>query len=170
MVCSLKTYKGVHEFVELSNRHKQYQFKLVVNASALEVKDFFKEFELPENLEIHSTQTNLHPFFQWADIVLNLSRPDEWIETFGLTIIEAMAYGLPVIVPPVGGVTELVEYGVNGYLVSSRKLNEVSSKLDKIFNNNKLYFSMKENALQKIQNFKEDVFAQKSLQIIENII
>ena len=170
MVCSLKTYKGVYEFVELSNRHEHYQFKLVVNASTSEVLEFFKEFELPKNLKIHSTQTNLHPFFQWADIVLNLSRPDEWVETFGLTIIEAMAYGLPVIVPPVGGVTELVEYGVNGYLVSSRELKEVSSKLDKIFNNKKLYLSMKENALKKIQNFKEDVFAQKSLQIIENKI
>jgi len=31
------------------------------------------------------------------------------VETFGLTILEGMTYKLPAIVPPVGGVIELVE-------------------------------------------------------------
>lgn len=168
MVCSLKDYKGVHEFVELSSIQKQYQFKLVVNASQLEIDQFFKGEALPENLEIFATQTNLHPFFSWADVVLNLSRPDEWVETFGLTIIEAMAYGLPVIVPPVGGVTELVENGINGYFSNSRNIVDVSNKLEAILKNASLYDRMKRSALKKIENYKEDVFVSRSLEIIEN--
>lgn len=168
MVCSLKGYKGVNEFVELSRLHQQYQFRLVVNATKGEIEAFFKPSLLPENLEIFSTQTKLHPFYSWADIVLNLSRPDEWIETFGLTVIEAMAYGLPVIVPPIGGVTELVEEGKNGFFANSRNIEDLSKKLIAILENRKLYTQMRGNSLQKIHDFSEGVFARKSVEIIEN--
>ena len=40
-------------------------------------------------------------------------------EPFGLSVIEAMACGTPVIAPPRGSMPELIEHGVNGYLVGS---------------------------------------------------
>lgn len=168
MVCSLKTYKGVNEFVVLSRLHQQYQFRLVVNATQEDIDQFFTSTFLPNNIEIYPTQTNLHPFYSWADTVLNLSHPDAWIETFGLTVIEAMAYGLPVIVPPVGGITELVEEGGNGFMVDSRNIKDLSTKLKMILQNRNLYTQMRIRALQKIHSFREDVFAQKSLKILNN--
>ena len=84
MICSLKRYKGVLEFVELASLNPAYDFKLVVNADQNEIEDFFRITFLPANLRIYPVQTNTHPFYSWADIVLNLSRTDEWIETFGL--------------------------------------------------------------------------------------
>ncbi len=168
MVCSLKGNKGVYEFVELAGIHKKYHFKLVVNASQKEVDQFFSLQTLPQNLKIFSTQTNLHPYFLWADVVLNLSRPDQWVETFGLTIIEAMAYGLPVVVPPVGGVTELVEDGINGFFANSRNLSDVSKRVTDILENRNLYTQMRNSALQKIGSFNEDLFVSKSLEIIKS--
>ncbi len=167
MVCSLKAYKGVNEFVALSQLLQQYQFRLVVNADQAEIDQFFKTTLLPQNLEIFSTQTNLHPFYSWADIVLNLSRPDAWVETFGLTIIEGMAYGLPVIVPPIGGITELVEEGKNGFLVDSRNIDLLSKKLKMILEKRNQYTQMQHHAQKKIKTFREDVFVQKSLNILD---
>ena len=43
--------------------------------------------------------------------------PVQWPEPFGLVMIEAMACGTPVIGFPRGSVPELVENGVNGFIV-----------------------------------------------------
>jgi glycosyltransferase involved in cell wall biosynthesis len=45
--------------------------------------------------------------------------PIDWPEPFGLVMIEAMACGTPVIALPRGSVPEIVEDGVNGFLVES---------------------------------------------------
>ncbi len=43
--------------------------------------------------------------------------PSEWMEPFGLTLVEAMATGLPVIASAQGAATEIVEDGETGWLV-----------------------------------------------------
>jgi glycosyltransferase involved in cell wall biosynthesis len=51
--------------------------------------------------------------YQAADILINPSLS----ESFGMTVIEAMACGKPVIVTRVGGMQETVQHGKNGLLV-----------------------------------------------------
>ena len=166
MVCSLKAYKGVNEFVALAGLHPEKMFRLVVNAGQAEIDQYFKTTVLPRNLQLYPTQTDLHPFYAWADVVLNLSRPDGWVETFGLTVIEGMAYGLPAIVPPVGGITELIEEGINGFQADSRQLDQLSEKLSRLGVDRILYASMRNKALHNIQRYSEDVFEQCSLHIL----
>lgn len=168
MVCSLKDYKGVKEFVLLAKNNSLYQFRLVLNASKQEIDLYFAKTILPANIKIFNVQTNLHPFYNWADIILNLSRPDGWVETFGLTIIEGMAYGLPAIVPPVGGITELVEENSNGFLVDSRDNNLLNKKLNTILSNPNIYYHMSINSIKKINTFREGVFVGQSLKIIDS--
>jgi glycosyltransferase involved in cell wall biosynthesis len=43
--------------------------------------------------------------------------PSLWAEAFGLTVVEAMAAGVPVVATSTGGIPELVENGVTGVLV-----------------------------------------------------
>ena len=166
MICSLKKYKGVLEFIELARLNPLYNFKLVVNAQQTEVDTFFKEIMLPSNVLIYPVQNDTHPFYSWADIILNLSRKDEWIETFGLTVIEGMAYHLPAIVPPIGGIAELVENYKNGFLVDSSDISLLSEKLKEILNNKELYAAMKKNSASKINSFREEAFISKSLSIL----
>jgi glycosyltransferase involved in cell wall biosynthesis len=167
MVCSLKSYKGVDEFVHLAKRCSEFDFELVLNANQEAIANYFDHANLPSNLIIHPTQTDLHPFYSTADCLLNLSRPDGWVETFGLTVLEAMAYQLPVIVPPVGGVTELVEDGVNGYRVDSRDFPQLVRKLRRLLKDRMTYKSMRKSALLKARFFSQDMFEFKSLCIVE---
>ncbi|WP_428225809.1 glycosyltransferase family 4 protein [Flavobacterium sp.] len=168
MICSLKEYKGVNEFVELSKMNTEYTFKLVVNANQNEIDNYFKNTIVPANLFIYPTQTNTHPFYQDASLILNLSDTNRWVETFGLTILEGMAYGLPAIVPPVGGVIELVENDVNGYCIDSKKTDFISKAIQNLFSNKTLYQEMSKKAYQKSFFFSESNFEKEAISIVQN--
>lgn len=167
MVCSLKTYKGVNEFVKLAQDNPKFEFKLVMNSSQKDIESYFADFQIPKNLTLFPTQSNLHPFYAWADVILNLSRPDGWVETFGLTIIEGMSYGLPAIVPPVGGISEIVAEGKNGFKVDSRDTDLLNQTLQKLLNNPDLYNQITQNCQEKIKEFSEETFVERSLEILE---
>jgi len=50
-------------------------------------------------------------------------------ESFGLVYVEAMAYGKPVIGGNAGGVPEVIEHGVTGYLVAPGDHNELAQRI-----------------------------------------
>jgi L-malate glycosyltransferase len=166
MICSLKWYKGVDVFVQLARRLADLSFRLVVNANEEEIASYFEGQVLPKNLTILPTQKNVHPQYQWADIVTNLSNPEGWIETFGLTAIEAMAYHIPVIVPSVGGIAEIIEEGKTGYKVDSRNLNNLIVVIEDLIADEAIYEILKTNAEQEIKKFNEKNFIDRNMQII----
>lgn len=168
MICSLKAYKGVNEFLKLAQLNPKFTFKLVVNASQSEIDEYFKNDIIPSNLIVYPTQKNTHPFYKEASVLVNLSNVNQWVETFGLTILEGMTYGLPTIVPPVGGVVELVDEGKNGYLIDSKNCVLISEKLNALFSNSALYNAMSKNAIEKSKFFGEDYFENESIRILSN--
>jgi len=169
MICSLKAYKGVNEFLKLAQINPQFTFKLVVNANQNEIDEYFKKEVLPSNLILYPTQKDTHQFYQEASLLLNLSDVNLWVETFGLTILEGIAYGLPAIVPPVGGVVELIEEGKNGYLIDSKNVELISEKINILLTNTVLYNNMSKNALEKSKFFGEEYFENESTRIISKL-
>lgn len=165
MICSLKKYKGVDEFLQLAVMNPNYIFKLVVNATQKEIDSYFNSQNVPQNLIIYPTQKNTHTFYQEASILLNLSDVNLWVETFGLTILEGMAYKLPAIVPPVGGVIELVEENKNGFLIDSKDIVSISEKINLLFSNKELYEEMQFHAIEKCKLFSEAHFEESILKI-----
>lgn len=125
LLSSLKSYKGIPEFINLSSSLEKSgcSFLLVINDKPENGDSFFSEFILPSNLYILYRPKNIIDIYREAFLVVNLSHKNEWVETFGLTLIEGMSQYNPVIAPVVGGPVEIVFNGLNGYLIDSS--NEV---------------------------------------------
>ena len=88
------------------------------------------------------------------------------METFGLTILEAMSLGIPVIAPPVGGPTELVDDGNNGYLIDSRETEVLAQKILELANNPGRCFEFSNAAREKSKLFSPEKFAENILEAI----
>lgn len=153
MVSSLRRFKGVFEFAKLALMNPDYTFELVVSATEEEVDRFRQEVGNISNLVVYPIQRNLHPFYSRAGLLLQLSHPESWVETFGMTVLEAMAYGIPCIVPNVGGPTELVEDGVHGFTVNPHNLSIVSERINELLENPVLHKEFAMAAFNKSMQF-----------------
>lgn len=152
MVTSLSRFKGVFTFIELAKRLSQYRFIMVVSADKSSI-DQYIGVNLPENLVVYPSQENLSDFYFGADLVVNLSNPFFLVETFGLTIIEAMAFGIPVIAPKAGGPLEIIHDKEDGILTDVTDVENVATHISGILENRQRYAEMSKNALANVIRF-----------------
>lgn len=168
MVCSLKEYKGILELLEIAEQcleNKKINFTLVLNATQDEINIYLKDYTLASNILIFSAQKNIHPFYEKSTLLMNLSRVDAWIETFGMTILEALSYGIPCIVPPVGGPIELVDNGDNGYCISSYKIEEIVAIINGLEKDRTQLHILSDKARQKSFLFSQENFSEAILKV-----
>lgn len=163
MIASLRNYKGVPEFVALAdalNDQADIRFILVVNDDKETIKRYFFGQDLPPNLTVHPRTTDTVKYYRMSSLVLNLSRVDQCVETFGMTILEAMTFGIPVLVPPVGGPSELVTDCVQGFLIDSRNIGLLREKVLLLFNNQDVCMRMSDECRKRSTYFVLDRFVE----------
>jgi D-inositol-3-phosphate glycosyltransferase len=76
-----------------------------------------------------------------------------WYEPFGITPLEAMACGTPVIGADVGGIKFSVADGKTGFLVPPNTPAVLADRLTRLFDNPDLLSQLGKNALDQVQNF-----------------
>lgn len=163
MLASLRDYKGIPEFLALASRlevRTDIHFDLVANDDEVAIRRYFATKTVPSNITIYPRTSNPATHYAQASLVLNLSRPDLCIETFGLTLLEAMAFGIPVIAPPIGGPVELIIDGLEGFLIDCRYIDELEEKVIFLANDEALCLKLSVGARQKAARFTPDAFTQ----------
>jgi D-inositol-3-phosphate glycosyltransferase len=76
-------------------------------------------------------RSELRYFYSAADVFVTMP----WYEPFGITPVEAMACGIPVIGSRVGGIQYSVEDGRTGFLVEARNADALARRLAHVFSN-----------------------------------
>lgn len=131
LISSNSPKKGIHEMVDLARRiateAPQAHFRMIgpVNKYIRFIQQQLEQHPLP-NLSFAGYASSPLVAMQQVNIVLNLSNCEE---TFGRTVLEAMAARRPVLVYDWGALPELVEDGVNGFIVPYRDIEVMVQKL-----------------------------------------
>lgn len=87
-------------------------------------------------------------FYSAADVFITTP----WYEPFGITPLEAMACGIPVIGSEVGGIKYSVKHGSTGLLVPPKDPHALAAGLTALLSNEGLRLKMAKNALRRVNN------------------
>lgn len=81
-------------------------------------------YGLQDRFVLHGHIDDMEPFYSGLDLYLNTSLH----EGIPMTILEAMAHGIPVIAPCVGGIGEIIASGEDGFLIDGRDPRSFADK------------------------------------------
>ena len=97
--------------------------------------------------------------------------PSVWWEPCSLVVLEAMSYGLPVIASKLGGLPELVEHGLNGFLVEPGNVDELARRIAHLWDSPDLCQIMGRASRKKaIQRHSEELYYEKLVATYEAAI
>jgi len=109
-----------------------------------------EKLKLAEHVKLLGTRRDIPEILTQFDVFV---MPSLW-EGLGITVIEAMVTGLPVIASGVDGLRELIEDGETGILVESKNAESLAEAIMKLLEDQSLAISLGKNAKQEIvENF-----------------
>lgn len=115
-VSNFRTVKRVPDVIKTFSKIVQHvPAKLLLVGDGPEmtvVCNLVTELGLREKVLFLGKQDNVEELYSLSDLMLLLSEK----ESFGLVALEAMACGVPCIGTNVGGIPEVIEHGVNGFI------------------------------------------------------
>lgn len=115
------------------------------------------------------THDELKQVYASADVFAapSVTAKDGDQEGLGLVILEAMASGLPVVASDSGGISQLIEDGVNGFLCEEKKPHELAEKLKILLTDEEVAVKMVENSRETVQEYDYRALAQKYLEVLK---
>lgn len=125
-----------------------------------QLETLIAENNLKDHVILDGSKTNPYPYMKYADLFVHPS----YVESQGLTVLEAMALDVPCVVTKSLGPCEFIEDGVNG-LLTEQSPESLAEKVLAILNDKKLYQHIKENT-----KFPEQFSPERVVKQIETMI
>ncbi|MDD5152963.1 MAG: glycosyltransferase family 4 protein [Candidatus Pacebacteria bacterium] len=120
---------AIRAFKEISSKYPKAGL-IISGNGPLEtpLKKMAKDYGLERKIIFENWQNGLVSYYKTADVFLLTSN----YEGYGMTIVEALASGCPVVSTDVGCARELIKNGENGFIVPVEDVDSLVSTLSKI--------------------------------------
>lgn len=139
-----------------------------VGPTANRIEGLVAERELGEQVHFigEVTGRTKHDYFLTSDVYCLPSH----FESFGIVALEAMKFGTAVVATNTGGITDFVEHGKNGLLVSPWDVQGFASALVEMYRNPVLRMRLVANGLDTIMRFSMSRIIDHYISLYEDLV
>lgn len=137
------------------------------NSYERKIKSLARELKLVEDVQFYKFVNGQEKIellqSAWVHILPSIR------EGWGLSVVEAAAYGIPTVGYDVVGLRDSVRDGITGLLVPSGNINALANSIINIITDNALRNELGRNALEYARRFDWDKSSEKFLKLIEGM-
>ena len=128
--------------------------------------NLIKEYKITEQVLCLGYRSDIPRLLQAADLFLFPT----YYEGQPFALLEAMAYGLPVITTATDGIPEVIEHQVHGLLVRKGDSCDLLEAIRWALHNYHLMQIMAQNAKLRVKDFSEDKMLKQTLDLLQDLI
>jgi glycosyltransferase involved in cell wall biosynthesis len=164
--------KGIHLLIEAAPgilaRHPEALF-LIAGSGPEEarLKHEAERLKIADRVIFTGQVSNMQDYYSAFDIFIlpTLS------EGLGITVLEAMSFGLPVIAAAVGGIPELISHGGNGLLMEPGKVRQIEDTLHFCLDHPQIAREYGNQAKKFVQNgFTPEEMTARTISIFQSVL
>ena len=131
------------------------------------LKAFVDELGISDKVNFAGLVPNVIPFMEQSDLVMLITH----YEGLPIAILEAISLGIPVIASDVGGVSEAVIDGENGFLVERKDVEGIMESLNTLFENPEILKKMSLSSRQHyLDNYSFGKFAADTTSLYRSLV
>jgi glycosyltransferase involved in cell wall biosynthesis len=162
--------KGIMTLIRAVKKLPDVKLKIVGLGPQKEMIESYLKKKQIKNVEV------LGP--RYSDDLFNIVKkarmivsPSRWFENYPMSILEAMALGKPILASDIGGQTEMVTKGYNGWLVKPSSIVELREQIRKVYNDVHLIEQYGRNARRTIEQKNcAEVYARQIIETYNQVL
>jgi glycosyltransferase involved in cell wall biosynthesis len=163
--------KGAYDLVNAVEKIRDENFLLYMygDGEIKEISDIVQKKNLGDKIMIKGwlSHDRVDEVYKDSDILVLPS----YAEGLPMSILEAISYGLPIVSTNVGGISEAVQEGKNGYLIIPGDVEALANRLKCLINEYELRVSMSKKSLEIAwEKFSVDTLEKKLINIYNSIL
>ena len=144
----------IKAFKIIKDKYSRINVRLLIVGSGsqeMKLKELCKELHIEKNVEFTGKVSfeKLTAYYNRMDVAVFLSKS----ESFGVAVLEASACEVPVIVSNVGGLPEVVENNITGFIVEKENPVAASEAIEKLMLEPDLRNQMGTNGRKRVEKF-----------------
>lgn len=125
------------------------------------VKQLAQDLGISGQIRFEGNVTDVSAYLSQGDIYVHTALS----ESFGLVLIEAMACGLPVVSLDSGGNRDILENGINGYILPEQNVNTFADHIIDLYNDRSLNDRITQNGFASAKKYDIRTYVSKLLDI-----
>lgn len=153
---------------ETMKRKRDIIFKLAGDGPEKDRLSFYiQKYKLEKNFKMEGYVSNMKNFYKELDLFISTSVH----EGIPISVLEAMAFELPIIAPLVGGLPEIIEDGVHGYLINSRNPVDFAERCETLYKDEELRIKMGKASRKRVEDeFSMEKMCYRYYELYKNLM